>query len=828
MAMVMLISAIFPQVAFAQEESEYIPVTLSMFSNLTNNDRISGYYRNNVFYVSIYDIEEISGGWIMDTTDVTVHFSFSWGMREFILDFRDGALIEIFTWARTHRTDIPTTVIDGTVYVSALHFLHYTGAIVQLDKNSGIQLMVAVRYDLYDALVDYVNHLQGGFFWWDQISFGNMSVETRLTISGVIALINRDSNIFRMMFNPAGIQREAIESVLLTILTNEGNQYLNQHSFAQDFVGLLSDANKVQGDLVKFITDVYKTDATANFGNFLNEFSQYAGMTITYLVNAIYAIETMRKFDAVTENQSTLLENTMIRHRHRSQFLSESYGDNFVRAAENVYARVTDAHTNNLMAAQDAANATAWSFVSGAAAVANPASTVWTYTNMIVGHLPVVGPLIQGHVQMSNAYYASMIQLAANELLFDTYNQMKRDDFFDNPVFQYEIYRRLQDAMVLQIKATLTTREFLIRSNELTDNLLADMEAVNVMVANLLHRVQMAEIPRRGVARLPMPNVDIGWLAEINDIDYVYLFYEFLTNERLLINTSHETTLGMIELPWGEFLDVNRLDLSGTINYKIVDFDNADRYELLLIRMLPYVNEDNVLGNAIFSYVYGIVNGVVTMKDYYLLMVKMPSPEEQIDIFIKNTNETLLIVAERQTLYGIPYMAGDGVGWEIRALEFRNDRFNKVVSGSLSDFASAFYGLSYALFDQVQRELYGYGIIVDIIELESASFNSGLFFNRLALHSEEVEIICVIKTSNVITWEHIYRYWGTSEAPTMPLINIRFSNEVNRSVNIISSAEEVGRNISTDWQELFSTTFEELFGNSNPEMAGIIMGGEVY
>ena len=550
LAAIILLSTTFSHIVFAQSDDEYTPVTLSMFSNRTDRTHISGYLWSNdhwdyTFFVSICDLMEISGGFydiVIDpegvswhnVNDKTIYVYLNNGLREFVIYYRTWRMREPAFSEKADGIHMPVMMRNDTFYVSALDFLNYIGATVQLDRDSSIQLKVAIQYNMFDAMSDYLNMLHGGFFWWDQIESGNISIETRLTVSGVIALINRDSNIFRMMFNPSGIQQDAIESVLLTILMNEGERYFTESSFALNFAGILSDANEVQGDIVKFITEVYKTDANAAFGEFLGDFSQYAGMAITPLLNAVYAIEAMRKFEAVTESQRSLLENTIVRYGHRSSFLEEQdWAQGIVNASNNINSRVANTHDNYFMAAQDAARATAWSFASSAAAVSNPVAAVWTYTNMIVGRLPVIGSLIQGHVQMSNAYYASMIQLAANDLLVDAVTQMQRTDFRLEPEFQYDTWRRIQDAMALQIKATLTTREFLILSNQLTDARVSDMEAVNVMVAGLLNRVQMAEIPRVGAANIPLPDMDIGWIAEFvtpdfNEQDIIAIYYEFL------------------------------------------------------------------------------------------------------------------------------------------------------------------------------------------------------------------------------------------------------------------------------------------------------------
>ena len=56
-----LFSMFPPTIGFADNNQELIPVTLTMFSNLSDRERITGFYRNNVLYISVDDICDIAG-----------------------------------------------------------------------------------------------------------------------------------------------------------------------------------------------------------------------------------------------------------------------------------------------------------------------------------------------------------------------------------------------------------------------------------------------------------------------------------------------------------------------------------------------------------------------------------------------------------------------------------------------------------------------------------------------------------------------------------------------------------------------------------------------
>ena len=257
------------------------------------------------------------------------------------------------------------------------------------------------------------------------------------------------------------------------------------------------------------------------------------------------------------------------------------------------------------------------------------------------------------------------------------------------------------------------------------------------------------------------------------DVNHTLSFHNFLANERLLIGTNHEVNIETLQTPWGEFSGVARLDLAGTINYKIADFDSNGRDKLLLIHMSPITTANNYVVNAIFAHMYEVIGGVVTMVDSHMLMLKeLSTSEEWIDVFIKNVNGVPLIIAERQASVG-PILGGGGhFSWNLRALRFNNGRFIEVVNSSLSG-----QDIWLEIVEPVQREMSAHGIMTTINPLFIGDFDDGWIFNRIARNSGNVEIICHIVTTNEIDWDNIdiINYWETGIIPPMPPIRIRFS-----------------------------------------------------
>lgn len=566
LAIVLMFSIVPPTVAYADAELEFVPVRLSMYSNLSNRTSITGFYRDNTFYIALDDIVDMSGVAVVEANNEIVSFIVS-RMRQFTLYVESSNLREYFPNAGTpYNVHMPSTIKDGTVYISAFHFLQYIGAHVQLDRDADIQLMVAVRYNIFDALADFVDMERGHFFWWDEIEYTGRSLENRLTRSGVIALINRDSNIFRMIFDPRGIEREAIEEVLMDILMNSGGEHFSDENIQSDFMNLASDLFGVQADVVEFITTVYTSDATAEFARQLSDLADGASLTVSFVSDALSAIETMRQFDRISETQRTLLENTILTYYYASPTL-RSYGwDNILRAARNVDARAKDIHTNRHMMGLDLAQSTAYSLAEGASAVGlNPAALAWRSVVLVNQWLPITSRMIDQHTQIYNAYNGSMVQVVANELLVDSFSRIYYSDLFVwCVVSQYNSQNRVRDALVLQLQSTLTTREYLLRAGNLDDAYARTLERKNREIAELLNRTINAPVVFIGEAMLYTGDVvkDIGWMAEIESVGNWEVALEDFLSEFLPFFTSPTTMWDDWEVGgWKRFVRPYRDDL---------------------------------------------------------------------------------------------------------------------------------------------------------------------------------------------------------------------------------------------------------------------------
>lgn len=253
-------------------------------------------------------------------------------------------------------------------------------------------------------------------------------------------------------------------------------------------------------------------------------------------------------------------------------------------------------------------------------------------------------------------------------------------------------------------------------------------------------------------------------------------FSSLIASETLLINTTHETNLGIVQLGEFESLNIIRLDLSGSISYKIADFDNDGDEELLLVKIDTESTEGDYK-SKILVYMHEIIDGAVTVVDRYVLLedILFLDMGEWSDVFLMEIDGDINIVAERE---GWSALFADGFMWEIRMLGYSNNRFHEVVHKEFS--GSDWEDRTLA---EIQDKLSDFGIEIDYRTWDwrydvwdgVEHFDDGLLFTRLTRNSPNVRIICTISMSHDITWDDIEDFYSTGEVPVTPPIRISFS-----------------------------------------------------
>ncbi|MBO5935882.1 MAG: hypothetical protein J6Q94_10400 [Clostridia bacterium] len=542
--------------SYAETQKTFNEVTLSMYCNLSNKTRISGIYSENTFYIKAEDLCDITNGKIEKQSEDSIVISCNYGIRKITIDHTTENLTEDTEDAKSKRLiTMPVIEYKNTKYYSLLHFLRYLGISVSLEKDAQTQLKIFVHYNIFDAIGEYKEKNNGNAFWWDEVECPEgENLDDKLVNAGVVALINRDSNIFRMMFDAKGIEREALEDALISILTNEGSSYFDENDASLDSLNLANDALGLTADIAGFIVKTYKSDATASLGEFIDDFSTASAITVDTVVNYMNAFATMKQFDAITETQRTLLEKTILGHPENSDLLCGEWA-RLQDAAKNVNNRAKDAFTNGFETGQKAVTSTAYDLLEGSASIGNPVTLAWKGAIFINKLIPYTSNMIDKKTQLYNAYLCSIIQIIANELLSDAGADLDNANFMQfDPGSQYEHLLEIKNSLILQLKSTLTTREYLIKSEFVEKSYAEEMKVMNKETAELLNRIENCKIVLVGMD----PNVteDLTWMEIYKN---KYLNY------------------------YGEYISVPYCDSDDTIEYYLFDL-NSDSVKELIVK----------------------------------------------------------------------------------------------------------------------------------------------------------------------------------------------------------------------------------------------------
>ena len=573
LAVCLLIPMSLPTYA-ASESNELKNVTLSLYSNLSPERYISGLYRDNTFYITLEDLCVLTRGKIVKETEEEAVVSFGncrngRSIREFVIDVGSGNMAETLHSDKYNIT-MPSLTQDGKVYVSALHFLRYLGATVKLQEDAPIQFMVIKRYDIFDALSDLINSDLGNFFWWDEVDTGEENLEDKLTNAGVIALINRDSNIFRMMFDAKGIEQEALEDALLSIVKNEGQGYFTENSIESELIDTASGIIGAESDWFDLIKEAY-SDGSDVLGEQISKLAERIAITAGVANNLVGAIESLKQFDNMSTSQKNLFEKTILEYPEDSKTLCDGW-DVVFDAAQNVSKKIQNEYDAQYKAALDVAESTAYDFLNGVtgAAGANPVSIAWSGVTLLTKMIPFTNEMVEKKVQLYNGYNCSIIQLIANEMLVEAYSDWYYGNaLYTGPSEQYKKLDTVKQLIILQLKSTLTTREYLINSGFLENSYASEMKQMNQETAALLNKVENCQINGVDLFSAEYEN-DISWIENYKT-GYIYQAYY---NKLMKLQGQY----GAVSIIAGEYESW----LLGLCFAKLIDFNSDGIEELIL------------------------------------------------------------------------------------------------------------------------------------------------------------------------------------------------------------------------------------------------------
>ena len=612
---IVIISSSIQMTTYAEETNERVAVTLSMYSNKTNETTISGYYQNNIFYVSVDDLCKIVDGKTDKTSDSNLTLSLNNGFRKIYID-NGGNIEEVFN-SVTYKINIPVIKQDSNLFISLLHFLNYIGAAYKLDKASDPQLMVAVRYNLFDAMQELHDTKNGNFFSWEEVDCEGMDIEDFLINAGVIALINRDSNIFRMIFDAKGIEQEAIEDALVSIIKNEGNKYFDDSNSFLDFYNTATDSYSMTADFVKFIAKTYSTDATKDVADLMNDYAENSSDGLGEIANVLNALESYKQFDSISEAERMLLENTIIASPEASDTLCDGW-ENVLKAAENVNDRAKSAYSNQYKSALQVVNDTCYDKLGS---IDSPVLAAWNGIILINKIIPYTSNMIDKKTQLYNAYLCSMIQFIANDLLSYAYSDVYYSNFYcKSSSEQQENFERLKYNLILQLKSTLTTREYLIDSGFLDDDYTKEMEEMNKATAELLNKTENCYLVGVGDFNETEYSDDYSWIAEFvskEKADYsivIEQYKEAISNDFYRNNFDGVSS----DVKIGNYLNSELLSSAGNYNsfsvyYSLCDV-NADGVDELFIGAKG--DDEQIRSYDIFVYANGKISRPFTDKQF--------------------------------------------------------------------------------------------------------------------------------------------------------------------------------------------------------------------
>ena len=167
----LILSIIFlsePVLTICAADNDFKRVSISMKCNVTDQDELWGYYDNNILYVSLEDLCEISGYHLLEETEEIITLGNGTGFDNSTRVFRiypDSDKMKDSLFSESHITEMPAAQIGDERYISVFHFLKYIGVSYILNPDSNPQLMYVKRYDIHDALVDRLS--SWNYFSWD-------------------------------------------------------------------------------------------------------------------------------------------------------------------------------------------------------------------------------------------------------------------------------------------------------------------------------------------------------------------------------------------------------------------------------------------------------------------------------------------------------------------------------------------------------------------------------------------------------------------------------------------------------------------------------------
>ena len=534
---VISIGLMFCAPVFAAGESSPIPVTLTAYCELKGTacdiEKISGIYLDNNFYVEPETLASITGYFVEEKSERGVRLLSHNGIRPSVVILSEEDCIETYIGDDTIITPCPVQLFDKKPYVSFVHFMKYVGVSFAFYENQPIQLITIKHYDIFDAMGDMMASDGGYRFTWDEIDYGK-DIDDILFNAGLVAILGEGIDPIKTVLNPDSIHEGILENVLLTIVSTDcgSSTYLSNSSYQvlYDAEGLATLAGSYP-DYLEVYSQNVPSGGSAKLVESAIGITSLAADTI---VNVMEGIELSQRYDALIDQERTILQDTIVRFSSQLSDIVMENNDDFkyiINTATDVSVKAQDNAERSASIRNEIFKDLAIDGTSLALGIFDPFTTAINGAMSIYKILPGTSGIIDKKTMLWNAYCSSVVQ----DLAFSIYanhnmtwyqwdkvqeavEKIQTSDSLIGKLFSdYQMMGRedllmyLKKAMLLQLRSTFITRQYLIASGSLDENAVNIQNEVCSYISELYYKISSCTIPEYNPDNLST-TPDLSWM----------------------------------------------------------------------------------------------------------------------------------------------------------------------------------------------------------------------------------------------------------------------------------------------------------------------------
>lgn len=507
---------------FAAVESSPILVTLTAYCELNGKScdigKVSGIYLDNIFFVEPETLATITGYSVEEKSNSGARLLSHNRIRPTVDIISEENCIKTYIGDDTVVTPCPVQTFDKKPYVSFVHFMRYAGASFKFYKNHPIQLITVKRYDIFDAIGDMISSEYGYRFTWNEIDYGK-DIKDVLLNAGLVAILG-DTGIrpIKTLLNPDSIHEGILEDVLLTIVSTDcGSSTYSTNSSRQ----ILYDAEglaTLTGSYPDYL-EVYSQNIPSGISaDFVKGAIGITSLFADTIVNIMNGIEISQRYDALIEEERTILQDTIVRFSPQLSDLVMGNNKDFkyvIGTAADVSVKAQDNAKRKASIREEIRKELIIDGASFALGVFDPFTTAINGAMSIYNVLPGTSGIIDKKTMLWNSYCSSVVQDLAFSIysnhttawyqwdkiqeavektktsnssiskLFSNYQMIERED----------LLMYIKEAMLLQLRSTFITRQYLIASGSLDENAVNIQNKVCSNISELYCKISSCIIP---------------------------------------------------------------------------------------------------------------------------------------------------------------------------------------------------------------------------------------------------------------------------------------------------------------------------------------------